>query len=62
MSDQAKTTVQMLMHAHGHAIDQLHDKLAAIPGIDKVKVKMAVEKIKTAHATFEEDALECIVH
>jgi hypothetical protein len=62
MTDQARTEAKALIHAHKHAMDDLHHKLAAIPGVDKVKLRVATEKVKLAHATFEEDALECIVH
>jgi hypothetical protein len=58
----AKSEATAALRAHGQAIDDLHRRLAAIPGADTVKLKMAVEKFKTAHATFEDDALECVVH
>ncbi|MFY9718558.1 MAG: hypothetical protein WAK16_02835 [Candidatus Cybelea sp.] len=58
----AKSEASAALRAHGQAIDELHRKLAAIPGVDTVKLKVAVEKLKTAHASFEEDAAEFVVH
>ncbi len=58
----SRTEASAALRAHGQTIDALHQKLAAVHGADTIKLKMAVEKYKTAHATFEDDALECIVH
>jgi hypothetical protein len=58
----AKSEATAAIRAHGQAIDALHQKLAALAGTNTVKLKMAVEKYKTAHATLEDDALECVVH
>ena len=61
MSD-TKDKAAAALGDHGHAIDELHKKLAAMPGVDTTRLSMAVVKYKTAHAEFEEDALECISH
>ncbi|HYL27735.1 MAG TPA: hypothetical protein VEW74_07855 [Candidatus Nitrosotalea sp.] len=50
------------MERHRHEIDELHDKLSAMAHCDKAKLSKAVEKLKAAHATFEDDAQECVVH
>ncbi len=48
------------LHAHGHAIDELHRRLAAMPGVDKDRLHKAVEKFKSAHKQFSDDALGCM--
>ncbi len=48
------------LHAHGHAIDELHRKLAAMAGVDKARLHKAVEKFKAAHKQFIDDALGCM--
>lgn len=58
----AKAEAKALIHAHGKAIDELHHKLGAIAGVDRAKVKVAIDKLKLAHAKFEEDAAEFVVH
>lgn len=50
------------MEEHKHEIDELHHKLAAIPGVSKERLSIAVEKLKTAHMTFEDDAQEFVTH
>ncbi|HTU82311.1 MAG TPA: hypothetical protein VMF61_09285 [Candidatus Acidoferrales bacterium] len=45
---------------HAKTIDELHGKLAAEPGADKAGLQRAVEKLKTAHAAFRNDALGCM--
>lgn len=45
---------------HARTIDALHEKLAATPGVDRERLNRAVEKLKTAHKTFRDDALECM--
>ena len=50
------------LSAHARAIDELHAKIAALPGCDKARLKVAVEKYKSAHEAFQDDALECVVH
>ena len=56
----AKSEASQALREHGSSIDALHRKLAATPGIDQGRLSAAVAKYKSAHATFEEDALECI--
>jgi len=46
--------------AHGKAIDQLHSKLEAMPGVDKERLEKVVETYKTAHKKFHDDALGCM--
>jgi hypothetical protein len=59
MSDN-KTQAAAALRTHAQAIDELHQKLAAIPGCDTARLTVAVAKYKGAHAVFEDDALECI--
>jgi hypothetical protein len=61
MSD-SKTQAAAAISAHAAAIDQLHAKLAALPGCDTERLSIVVEKYKSAHAVFEDDALECVTH
>lgn len=61
MSD-SKNKAAAVLSAHAQTIDQLHAKLAALPGCDTVRLSVAVQKYKTAHQVFEDDALECVVH
>lgn len=48
------------LDAHGRAIDHLHDKLAAQPGVDKERLQNAVGKFKAAHQVFTNDVLGCM--
>jgi hypothetical protein len=48
------------LDAHGRSIDDLHHKLAATPGIDRDRLKAAVDKYKGAHTAFCDDALGCM--
>jgi hypothetical protein len=48
------------LDAHGQAIDDLHRKLSATPGVDKARLQQAVDKYKTAHQQFRDDALGCM--
>jgi hypothetical protein len=59
MSD-SKTEAAAALAAHGRAIDELHKKLAVMPGCAKDRLAAAVAKYKNAHQAFEDDALECI--
>jgi hypothetical protein len=59
MSD-VKSDAKSALEAHGRAIDELHDKLAAIPGCDKDRLGAAVRKYKAAHQAFHDDALGCV--
>jgi hypothetical protein len=61
MSD-SKTQAAAALSAHAAAIDQLHAKLAALPGCDTQRLAVAVQKYKGAHEAFEDDALGCVVH
>ena len=57
-----KSEVSKLMQAHKSQIDELHRKLAAMPGVNKEKLSVSVEKLKTAHMEFEDDAAEFVTH
>jgi hypothetical protein len=48
------------LDAHGRSIDELHRKLAAVAGVDKPRLQTAVDKYKTAHRQFCDDALGCM--
>lgn len=61
MSD-LKAEISSLLHSHADAIDALHEKLAALPGLDKQRLENAVAKFKSAHAAFEDDAQACVTH
>ena len=61
MSD-AKSDATTALDAHGRSIDELHRKLAALPGCDKERLAGAVNKYKAAHQTFHDDALACVDH
>ena len=59
MSD-AKSKVREAVEEHGRRIDELHHKLAAIAECDKDKLSRAVEKYKSAHKAFADDAQGCV--
>ncbi len=59
MSD-VKSDATGALAAHGRTIDELHNKLAALPGCDKDRLNAAVQKYKAAHQAFHDDALACI--
>jgi hypothetical protein len=48
------------LEAHERSIDDLHRKLAALPGADKDRLEKAVHKYKAAHKEFRDDALGCM--
>ncbi len=54
--DQASASLE----AHSRSIDDLHQKLAALPGANKQRLQVAVDKYKTAHQQFCNDALGCM--
>ena len=60
MSD-AREQARKDLDAHGHAIDELHRKLAAHLDVDKDRLHKAVEKYKAAHRVFTDDALGCMI-
>ncbi len=61
MSD-VKTEVAKLIEEHRHTLDELHRKLSAMAGVDKERLSRAVEKLKSAHVEFADDAQEFVVH
>lgn len=56
MSSDAK----QVLDDHTRSIDDLHQRLAAIPGVDQERLKIAVGKYKTANKQFADDALGCM--
>jgi hypothetical protein len=56
----ARADAKDALDAHGRAIDELHHKLAALPGCDSDRLTHAVEKYKAAHQAFTDDALGCV--
>ncbi|HUZ48558.1 MAG TPA: hypothetical protein VMW12_02320 [Candidatus Dormibacteraeota bacterium] len=60
MSTMTQTKAGTYIDEHGKTIDQLHDKLEAIPDVDKEKLEKVVETYKTAHKKFHDDALGCM--
>lgn len=56
----AKSEFHKALEAHGHSIDELHRKLAAMPGADKERLANAVAKLKAAHQAFHDDAQACV--
>lgn len=61
MSD-VKADISKIIEEHRHTVDELHQKLAAIAGVDKERLSRAVAKLKSAHAAFSDDAQEFVVH
>lgn len=59
MSD-AKSEIRRAVEEHGHSLEELHRKIAAMPAVDKEKLSHAVAKLKAAHAAFSDDAQACI--
>ena len=55
-----KEDARRALEAHGHAIDELHQKLAATAGVDKERLAKAVGALKQAHQRFTDDALGCM--
>lgn len=60
MAELQKEDARRALDAHGSAIDALHQKLAAVPGVDKDRLQKAVSDYKKAHQAFTEDALGCM--
>ena len=54
--ENAKATLD----AHADSIDALHERLASTPGVDKERLKAAVDKYKAATKAFHDDALGCM--
>jgi hypothetical protein len=59
MSD-AKADAAAALNAHARSIDELHAKLAALPGANKERLAHAVAKLKAAQQAFHDDALACV--
>jgi hypothetical protein len=58
----SKNEAAAALSAHAQTIDELHAKIAALPGCNTERLTIAVQKYKTAHQVFEDDALACVVH
>ena len=56
----AQEQAAAVIDAHRHAIDELHQKLAAAPGVDKARLQQAVDKLKAAFHAFSDDAQGCM--
>ena len=57
-----KSEVSKILQDQRNAIDEAHRKLSAMAEVDKEKLSHAVAKLKSAHATFEDDAQEFVTH
>jgi hypothetical protein len=55
-----KEEVTIAIEAHKRSTDELHHKLAALPGCDKARLAGAVSKFKAAQQAFHDDALGCV--
>ncbi len=60
MAELQKADARRALDDHGNAIDALHQKLAAVPGVDKDRLQKAVGDYKKAHQAFTDDALGCM--
>ena len=60
MTSATQSQVTQTIDDHGKTIDDLHNKLAATPGVDKGKLQKAVDDYKKAHDKFRDDALGCM--
>lgn len=58
----SKSEVSKVLHESRNAIEETHRKLSAIAGIDKDRLSHAIEKFKSAHRTFEDDAEGFVIH
>lgn len=56
----ATEQAQQVLKAQADSIDALHQRLAAMPGMDKAKLQQSVDKYKAAHQAFQDDALGCM--
>lgn len=54
------TDAKQELDQHARSIDALHQKLSAMPGADKERLKEVVGRYKAAHKQFEDDALGCM--
>lgn len=56
VTDDAKRTLD----AHRKTIEDLNQKLASVPGINKAKLQEAMEKYRAAMSTLHDDVLGCM--
>jgi hypothetical protein len=57
-----KSEVSKVLSEQRDAIDEAHRKLSAMGGVDQAKLSAAIDKFKSARATFEDDAQGCVTH
>ncbi|HMF27285.1 MAG TPA: hypothetical protein VKE42_00850 [Candidatus Cybelea sp.] len=58
----AKSEISKILHEQRNAIDEAHRRLSAMAEVDKAKLSHAIEKFKSAHKSFEDDAEGFVVH
>jgi predicted translin family RNA/ssDNA-binding protein len=58
----ARAEVSKIVHESRNAIEEAHRKLSAMAEVDKQRLSHAVEKLKSAHKSFEDDAQEFVTH
>ena len=60
MDSATQSQAAQALKAHGQAIDDLHAVLASQPGVDNERLQQAVDRYKSAHQKFTDDALGCM--
>jgi hypothetical protein len=60
MDSSSQNRAAAQIDAHAKSIDDLHTKLAGLPGAAQGPLQTAVDKYKTAHQQFRDDALGCM--
>jgi len=55
-----KEQAEQQLAAHAKALDDLHQNLSGLQGMDKEKLQQAAAKYKAAHRAFHDDALGCM--
>jgi len=58
----AKSALAAHAAAHAKAIDELHQKLSAVPDANQQGLTNAVTTYNKAHQLFQDDVLLCITH
>lgn len=58
----AKSEISKILHEQRSAIEEAHRKLSAVAGVDRERLSHAIEKFKSAHQTFEDDAQGLVIH
>lgn len=57
----AREQIKKDLNDHGHAIDELHRKLAAHHDVDKDRLQKTVDKYKRAYHAFVDDIQGCMI-